>query len=229
MRIHAGAVTGIQYGAADNAMFTSSYDSTIRKLDLANGAAVQVFAPAENEDDIEVSAIQLPSQEPHVVYFTTLSGTLGRHDMRTSSTVSSSTEFLQLHDKKIGGFSLHPAHPNFVATASLDRTVKVWDLRKISGRGDNKLPVLVGEHASRLSVSHAEFNCAGQLATTSYDDSIKLYDMGILATLPAGSKFSEEQMKPARALRHNNQVGRWVTMYVTASLVAQLWSCIELT
>jgi WD40 repeat protein len=215
MRIHAGAITGIQYGAADNAMFTSSYDSSIRKLDLNKGIAVQVFAPADEDGAIDVSAIQLPFQEPHVVYFSTLDGMLGRHDMRTGSTVSSSTEFWQLHDRKIGGFGLHPALPYYAATASLDRTVKVWDLRKISGRGEDKLPALVGEHGSRLSVSHAEFNASGQMTTTSYDDSIKLYDLGELSALSAGGSLSEEQMEPFRYLKHNNQVGRWVTMCVS--------------
>ena len=103
------------------------------------------------------------------------------------------------------------------------------------------LPTLVGEHGSRLSVSHAAFNTAGQVATSSYDDTIKIHSFGVSAqqaseisssrkvkvkqqhgsgthNLEAMSKWAsgytlpEEVMDPEITISHNNQTGRWVTI-----------------
>lgn len=74
------------------------------------------------------------------------------------------------------------------------------------------MPSLVGEHESRLSVSHAAFNTAGQVATTSYDDTIKIHSFGVKSGVntsmqewKAGFQLDEEVMKPEVVIRHNNQ------------------------
>jgi len=147
-----------------------------------------------------------------VLYFSRLDGFVGRHDTRISASSSSATETYQLSEKKIGGFSLHPRYPHFFATASLDRYLRVWDLRKITGKGDTRAPVCVGEHQSRLSVSHAAFNSVGQIATASYDDTVKVHSFENMGTFTAGHTVSEQEMEPSAAIRHNNQTGRWVTI-----------------
>ena len=178
-----------------------------------------------------MTAIDVAAAEPHTIYFTTISGQFGIHDVRAPASSSSPSlrvskngdengmggggstrELLTLSDKKIGGFSLHPHRPHLLATASLDRMLKLWDLRKIGGRDEWRLPTLLGEHESRLSVSHASFNAAGQVATASYDDTVKIYDFGGVARERVGESLSEERMKPRVVVPHNNQTGRWVTM-----------------
>jgi WD40 repeat protein len=173
---------------------------------------VEVYAPTESSTDEGISQLQLVTSNPHMVYFTTLKGRFGMHDMRSPPKESPATRIFQLSEKKIGGFSVHPGHPHLLATASLDRTLKLWDLRKITGKGDEKMPNLVGEHESRLSVSNAMFNYAGQVATASYDDTVKIYDFGAMASQPVGTELSADEMNPSAVVRHNNQTGRWVTM-----------------
>ncbi|KAM0324642.1 hypothetical protein ACHAQA_008033 [Verticillium albo-atrum] len=195
--------------ADDNAVYTSSYDSTIRKLDLDKGVSMQVFAPDDVMEDMPMSAMEMPTNDSNLLYFSTLHGGFGRHDIRTPS---GEHETWSLSDNKIGGFSLHPLQPHLVATASLDRTMKIWDLRKITGKGDLRHPALLGEHESRLSVSHASWSPAGHLATSSYDDTIKIYDFTKSSTWAAGHDIGSENMAPATQVRHNNQTGRWVTI-----------------
>jgi WD40 repeat protein len=125
-----------------------------------------------------------------------------------------SLDIYQLSEKKIGGFSLHPRLPHLVATASLDRTLKIWDLRKVTGRGDKRAPALLGEHQSSLSVSCALWNEHGGLATTSYDNTIKIYDFSGAGSWAPGQEVGEEGMEPVVEVPHNNQTGRWVTMLV---------------
>ncbi len=214
-KLHTRTISAFQFAPTDaNALYSASYDSSIRKLDLEKGVSTEVYAPADASDDDPVSGVEISAHAPHVLHFTTLEGRFGMHDMRTNPGTSSSTELLQLSEKKIGGFSLHPGAAHIVATASLDRMLKIWDLRRIGGRAEWRLPALVGEHLSALSVSHAAFNAAGQVATASYDDTVKIHDFGDVAGWKVGMTLGEERMRPAAVVPHNNQTGRWVTMYV---------------
>jgi WD40 repeat protein len=171
-----------------------------------------VYAPADRSADAPLSGIEISQNDPNMLYFSTLDGQFGIYDMRTPSEKAAGLEIFQLSEKKIGGFTLHPLHPHLMATASLDRTLKIWDLRKINGKGDWRLPALVGEHESRLSVSHAAWNTAGQVATASYDDTIKIHDFSTCADWKTGTSLSDPEMKPSVVVPHNNQTGRWVTM-----------------
>jgi WD40 repeat protein len=213
LKPHSRTISAFHFSHTDpNSLFMASYDSSIRRLDLAKGVAIEVYAPLDSSSDEPLSGVQMSSQDPNTLYFTTLDGTFGIHDMREGK---NNTQAFQLSDKKIGGFSLNPAYPHFIVTASLDRFMRLWDLRKISGKGAEKMPALVGEHESRLSVSHAAFNEAGQVATSSYDDTVKIYDFSDCKNWTAGHELSEKEMKPKNIVQHNNQTGRWVTMYVS--------------
>jgi WD repeat-containing protein 76 len=194
------------------AIYTASYDSSIRATDLTKSVAVEVYGPTDKSEDEPVSGVDMSATDPHTLYFTTLNGAFGRYDTRQKP---NTVELFQLSEKKIGGFTLHPLIPHYAATASLDRTMRLWDLRKIT----KKLPTMVGEHESRLSVSHAAFNTAGQVATTSYDDTIKIHSFGLgkksgkgvgeelqeMNEWKAGFELEEERMAPETVVRHNNQ------------------------
>jgi WD repeat-containing protein 76 len=214
-KLHTRTISAFQFAPGDtNSLFSASYDSSIRKLDLVKGVAVEAYAPKDAADDDPVSGVEISRSNPNIVHFSTLEGRFGMHDMRTPPANMSGTDLLQLSEKKIGGFSLHPAHPHILATASLDRMLKIWDLRKITGKDEWRMAALVGEHTSPLSVSHAAFNGAGQVATASYDDTIKIHDFSAAGTWKIGGSLPDAQMQPTTIIPHNNQTGRWVTMCV---------------
>lgn len=209
-KTHSRTISSLHFSPSDsNAIYSASYDSSIRKLDLDKGVSTEVFAPSSSSDDLPISAIDIPSTHPNTVIFSTLQGSLGRQDQRTKP---SSAEIWGLTDQKIGGFSLHPQNPHLIATASLDRTLKIWDLRKITGKGDLRHPVLLGEHESRLSVSHASWSSSGSIATSSYDDRIKIYSFPLAGEWKAGHDIPSKEMQPTVQIPHNNQTGRWVTI-----------------
>ncbi|KAI6780676.1 WD repeat containing protein [Emericellopsis cladophorae] len=206
---HTRTITGFVFPPNDsNAVYTSSYDSSIRKMDLEKGTSVQIWAPEDHDEDLPLSALDMPPNEPNMLYFSTLSGLCGRYDIRDPK----STDIWRLSDHKIGGFSLHPLQPHLLATASLDRTLKIWDCRKITGKGDLRHPALMGEHESRLSVSHASWSAGGHLATSSYDDTIKIHAFPECSTWKTGHDITPASMEPTHKVRHNNQTGRWVTI-----------------
>ncbi|OIW26230.1 WD40 repeat-like protein [Coniochaeta ligniaria NRRL 30616] len=209
-KMHARTITSFHFHPGDsNAVYSASYDSSIRKLDLEKGVSLDVFAPADADEDLPISAIDMGATDPNLIFFSTLQGSFGRHDLRTQA---KDAEIWSLLDHKIGGFSLHPMHPHLFATASLERTLKIWDLRKITGKGNLRHPALLGEHGSRLSVSHASWSSGGQVATSSYDDTIKIYNFPDAGSWGAGHDLSAKEMEPAHQVRHNNQTGRWVTI-----------------
>ncbi|KAI9728275.1 MAG: hypothetical protein M1834_007768 [Cirrosporium novae-zelandiae] len=208
--IHARTISSLQFHPANpTTLYTSSYDSSVRSLDLIASKVVEVYAPPSSDEESPISGIEVHPSNPNIIYLTTLDGTFGQHDLRTSS---NNTTLYQLSEKKIGGFSLHPKHEHLVSTASLDRFLKIWDLRKISGKNESRLPALAGEHESRLSVSHANFNATGQVATASYDDTIKIHDFAKAGTWEVGHSLTDKEMLPKTTIRHNNQTGRWVTI-----------------
>ncbi|PNY24678.1 DNA damage-binding protein cmr1 [Tolypocladium capitatum] len=208
-KTHARTITSFVFSPTQaNTVYSSSYDSTIRAMDLDKGVSVQVFSPSDETDDMPLSALDMAVSEPNLLFFSTLDGGVGRYDIRAPR----SEEIWMLSEQKIGGFSLHPLHPHLITTASLDRTMKIWDLRKIVGKADMQHPVLLGEHESRLSVSHASWSAGGHVATTSYDDTIKIYNFSDASTWKTGHDIGPKAMEPAHRINHNNQTGRWVTI-----------------
>jgi WD40 repeat protein len=208
-KTHARTITGFVFPMNDtNAVYTSSYDSSIRKMDLEKGTSVQIWEPQDHDEDLPLSALDMPPDDPNMLYFSTLDGSCGRYDIRDPK----STDLWRLSDHKIGGFSLHPLQPHLLATASLDRTLKIWDCRKITGKGDLRHPALMGEHESRLSVSHAAWSAGGHLATSSYDDTIKIHAFPDCSSWKTGHDITPAAIAPAHTIRHNNQTGRWVTI-----------------
>lgn len=208
--LHTRTISSFQFSPLNPShLYTSSYDSSLRLLDLSKSTSTEIYAPPNASLDEPLSGIEVDPQSPSILYFSRLDGHVGRTDTRSPRSI---TDVFQLSEKKIGGFSLHPGNPHFVATASLDRFMRVWDLRQLNGKRGLQTPALIGEHESRLSVSHAAFNAAGQVATASYDDTVKIHTFEGMGTWGAGRTLSEAEMAPSAIVRHNNQTGRWVTM-----------------
>lgn len=204
-KTHSRTITSFIFPHNDsNSVYTSSYDSSIRKLDLNKGTSVQVWAPSDPDDEMPLSALDMADSKPNMLYFSTLDGSVGQYDTRTRD-----VELWALSAQKVGGFSVHPLQPHLLATASLDRTLKIWDMRKITGKGDLRHPALLGEDESRLSVSHASWSAGGHIATSSYDDTIKIYDFSEASSWKTGQDITVE---PTHKVHHNNQTGRWVTI-----------------
>ncbi|KAL9126613.1 MAG: hypothetical protein Q9217_004370 [Psora testacea] len=207
---HTRTISSFQFSPSEPShLYTSSYDSSLRLLDLTKSTSVEIYGPEDATLDEPLSGVEIDPLNPHLLYFSRLDGHVGRLDTRANPRTA---DVYELSEKKIGGFSLHPGQPHFVATASLDRYLRIWDLRKLSGKVGRQLPALIGEHESRLSVSHAAFNSAGQVATASYDDTIKIHTFDGMGSYSPGQKIGVEGMEPSSIIRHNNQTGRWVTI-----------------
>ncbi|KAH3663595.1 hypothetical protein OGAPHI_004996 [Ogataea philodendri] len=204
-----------------------SYDGSIRVLDLDKHNSSSVL-DLDSEYGGAASFSDLHFLDPNVAAFSTMEGEFGTFDLREKQQSRSKMNILQLHDKKIGGFGVNPNFTQQIATSSLDRTLKVWDLRKVaastwSERENAKSPHCMGSYRSRLSISTADWNKSGDIVCNGYDNTINIFRLGDTSKLAPDHVFepiveeAEEgqipvNMEPNFKMAHNCQSGRWVTV-----------------
>jgi WD40 repeat protein len=96
-------------------------------------------------------------------------------------------------EKKIGCIHINPVYQDLIAVSSNDRTATIWDLRMLK----KSTPLQSIEHG--YSVTSSYWSPKGDiLATTSYDDYIRLFDL---------SKDAKS-LELKSAIKHNNHTGR---------------------
>lgn len=194
-----------------NKVYSASYDGSIRSMDLATMKSSQFFI---NDFDVGISDINFNNE--HEIYYTTLQGEFGRLDLR-SNDHSKKTVF-RLSNKKIGGFTINPNNSNQIATASLDRTLKIWDLRTTVtcdwNEWDDELKTLhnPGTYDSRLSVSTVDWNHSNDLVCNGYDDSINVFNLDNPSEWSESFTLKDSELKPQHKIKHNCQTGRWVSI-----------------
>ncbi|RKP31719.1 WD40 repeat-like protein [Metschnikowia bicuspidata] len=209
-------------------LVTASYDGSCRAADLVKMASSELFAVGDPEDPVGISDLAVIS--PNLLYATTLDGQFFRRDPREPLAAG---EPLRLHDKKIGGFCVNPNAEHQIATASLDRTMRVWDLRNISAKNSVSelhdglcAPHLYGAFSSRLSISNVDWNQNNRLVCNGYDDRIQLLDYGAKRGAvdvitrwfdtyrPPGKNFDPvpDNLRSFKTISHNCQTGRWVSI-----------------
>lgn len=214
-------------------VYTASYDGLIRKFDLHKQKLVDVayvYDPWEdNAEDWPLGVLDINwcHDNPHVLYLTTLEGNFYRFDTREEFKLEAN-QLLRCHDKKIGLFAVNPRVGYQIATASLDRLMRVWDLRNVGQChwlefAEQKSPHLYGGFTLRLLVLCVDWNHDNRLVFNGYDDKIHLAHLDgandWLKTYTIGNgnanpKTAEDlpldTIKPYETIRHNCQTGRWV-------------------
>lgn len=201
-----------------------SYDGSIRTMDLTKNIS-KVIVEFDDQWGDASGISDFKFIDKNVGYLTTLNGEFAKFDLREDTIRRESCDVYRLHDKKIGYFSACPTDSNLVASASLDRTMRIWDLRMIrrqvwSDYEDAKGPQCIAAYRSRLSVSCTDWNKSGDIVCNGYDDSIRIFQMdkgeGILSYSKTLVKPEEgdvaENLNPDVTIKHNCQSGRWVSI-----------------
>lgn len=107
-------------------LYTSSYDCTIRCLDLESQTSVEVYSIRDS--DYLISNFDMP-RDGHEIWATDKRGGLSHCDLREGG---SRRRYEVGEGKKLGGVSVNPAHPWLVCTAGNDQHVRIWDVRHLS-------------------------------------------------------------------------------------------------
>ncbi|XP_004365342.1 WD repeat-containing protein 76 [Capsaspora owczarzaki ATCC 30864] len=228
---HQKSVSSIAFlGSGGSTMITASYDGTVRRLDMASEHFDEVFALDWEDDDHTIQYLDPhPSQNGTFLGCSSDgsgflidtrasagSGLPSPNRRSTSRQVESAAAELSspfrtykpvwqhtLHTKKANTIQFNPANSNYFVTSGVDAAVRIWDVRKLSGK---KASALLALDESRLSVTSAFFSPHGdRLLTTSLDHHLRIYN-NVQLVAPA-------QQPACHELAHNNQTGRWLSTF----------------
>lgn len=216
------SISCIKFDPIDaHSVYTSAYDSTVRSLSFTSGISREVFAM----DKVLITSMDLPPAS-HEMWLSDAEGWLTHLDLREDK---SKRQTYQVSNQKIGCVSVNPTSPAFILTASNNRFLKVWDVRKLQ-----KLPAQNGvfeldlegvdefraskggtatlraEWKHDKSVTSAYWDPRGRsIVSTSYDDALRIWD---LRPSLMGTDVPFPNFKPIARIGHNCQTGKWLTM-----------------
>ncbi|ONM34993.1 putative WD repeat-containing protein C17D11.16 [Zea mays] len=107
-------------------LLSGSFDKTVAMNDMKDGG--QNCHKWSVEADVESLAWNPHNEHSFVVSLE--NGMVQAFDKRTASSSSSGQSMytLHAHDKAVSSISFNPSAPNFLATGSVDKMVKLWDL-----------------------------------------------------------------------------------------------------
>lgn len=151
--ISKSSISNIKFNPVNaHSVYTTSYDCTIRNLCFVTGVAHEIYA---SKDGILITHVDL-TPSGHEMWISDGIGGATHLDLRERK---SKARRFGLSDNKIGCISINPSYPNLILTASNNRTLKVWDVRKLQ------------TFASQLSDSEPAKGGSGQAeeSTLEYD------------------------------------------------------------
>jgi WD40 repeat protein len=96
-----------------------------------------------------------------------------------------------------------------LASAGLDGTVQLWDIRKFRdsrGKQSSKMPKPLAKQEVGLSINSSFFSPSGNsLLSTSFADRLDLMD---------NAHLKNGTIKPTKSIKHNNRTGRWLSTFM---------------
>lgn len=202
-RPHTGSISNLRYNPFNsNQLISTSYDNIIRCLDITKGSFDELYNFGEDTGDV-ITGFDLDCTG-NLFYMSDTDGIFRWTDRRMPESV---VKELRLHEKKIGGVSVC-REGKYLATASNDGTVGLWDLRKLQSSSTttaDTIPDAVHTMTFRRSVTSVYFNPqdSNKLLSTCYDDHVRVH----YNLTQAADKHSHAEMS------HNNQTGRWITNF----------------
>ncbi|KAI9282327.1 WD40-repeat-containing domain protein [Sporodiniella umbellata] len=169
----------------DQKLWTASYDGHIRQFDCQSAT----FTTLKLQGDYSLTSLGLDGS---TVWFSTSDGELGQVDPRTGQAPT----VVSIRDKKVGCIDVHPVRGELIAAGCNDRTASVWDVR-----GKWKEALATVEHG--YAVTSCYWSPQGsQLATSCYDDQIRVMDLS-----------PQHDLTIRHHIAHNHHTGRWVTNF----------------
>lgn len=188
----------MEFEAGGKSLITLSYDGQVRSMDVTTGQSEFVVSRTETDDggwlqsgsvDRAAGLLHLADSEGYIRCF----------DRRQKAEVYR----LLAHSKKVNTVHSNPTASNYLATASLDRTVKIWDARQLK-KGRNAELAILPEPGER-SINSAAWSPDGQnLVTVSQSNYLRLY---------SGAHTKTGDVMPDHSCYHDNKTGRYLAVF----------------
>jgi len=181
-------------------VFTSSYDGSIRALDIDRAIFSDVAVRAD-DDDYLVHSIRFC--DSHTFWYSTSDGDIRMADVRVSAADNAKMPVHNVHGKKVGCVDVK--NETQLLTASNDATIALWDARFMK-----KTPKAIDSFSSSCTMQCAYFSPSGDTIVAQ-----NARDTNYLFFEAATSTFSSAGFSPASSLRlpHNNNTGRFTSTF----------------
>jgi len=223
-RVHSRPINCLEWLTNEH-MVTSSYDGSVRRLNVETGVFEEIFATYDDSDTTYAEDLGYGIDQGYrfwtqsvttdhrykgssnpCLFVSTSMGEVIHVDLRVSKK-EKITFYEKVSEKKVNTVSLHP-NGSTLATSGTDGVVRLFDIRKLKdSRNSSKLAKPLGTQTAGLSVSSSFFSPSGKsLLTTSFANRLDITED---AHLVKGGKT----IKPTYGIRHNNQTGRWLTTF----------------
>jgi hypothetical protein len=198
---HYQYVSGLVWGPRSNSrLYTSSYDGSVRCLDVEKGC----FTLAQSDEEVEYSSMNILGD---VLYLGTNTGYLDAVDTRMSPS-SRTVHSLHISEKKINTLDIDVSgQDNHLVASGTDCTVKVFDTRMVlkatSTPSPKKLskPLQLGSHTRACQAAYYAPDGSGRILSTSFDDTVRIWQ---------SKQKAGEELEDCVSIKHDNQTGRWV-------------------
>lgn len=154
-RPHLKPISKIIYDPKDsNSIWTSSYDSSIRRMDIIAGKSMEMYV-APGKSDWGITHFDLRQNS---CWFCNGEGEAGTFDSRGPT---KDTQIYAISGKKVNTIHINPESPEYFVTAGLDRSIKIFDIRNMKVNDDDLVQPIC-EMTHNLSVNSAYWNPKGR-------------------------------------------------------------------
>ena len=183
--------------AAQNKLYSCSYDGTLRCGDFEKGIFTEVLSVPETDDDLLRNFDFFNGDKTMLVSH--FRGLVSLVDVRTPQTKAE--QVYTVSHKSLRTVSIHPIRQDYFITTGTDTNISLWDMRKMAPKSPKPLQVL-DQHTK--SIASAFFSPQGhKIVSSSADDTILVHDFPSSGT----------EIKLSKRIRHNNCTGRWLTNF----------------
>lgn len=193
LRTHLEGTTNLQFNPLKPVhLVSSSYDGTLRCGDMVK----HIFSEVYNvSDETYCTWFDFLSEATYLV--AQKNGQVALVDDRTEKKRCEKRH--TCHDYAIKTVNVHPVNKNVFVTAENKGIIRLWDLRKLQ-----KQPVADITHHKRCAKSAFFSPITGNsILATSADDTISIFDSTNLT----------QDIKLKQLMKHNNQTGRWLSVF----------------
>jgi len=201
-RYHSRPVNCITWDTHSPSLFSTSYDGTVRCLDVERQEASLMFYDENFLEEGGWTSFHCQDSAHTLLVSLGNEGKVAQVDRRVgTSAVSTFNLFDRLHAKSV---SCNPLKPHLLLTGTNKGGCFIYDLRS-SRKSSGLLTPLVELQGATRSLSSCQFSPSGsQVVTISTDDKFRLYNT---------ENITGSALQPAAQVRHNNQTGRWLTPF----------------
>ncbi|KAK6351867.1 hypothetical protein TWF718_005012 [Orbilia javanica] len=197
---HTDKVSSLSWHPTNTTILLSgSWDRTIAAVDMRTKDTVSGRWGVESD----VEGIKWDPHDPNYFYISTDAGNLHLHDARTIPSSLSATKpvwTLQAHSSSLTSFDVNPIIPGFIATASTDKNVKIWN---VEGNKPSMVTTRDFDLGKIFSVGFAPDKAVGfRLAIAGSEGVVKVWDTSTNAAVrrifagrvPEGVEEKEERV-----------------------------------